>query len=610
MSSRSPSEPQAPSLDFDWEEDLFTAVLGLFRKLAPKRELKGACHSQPHCERLTPLVRVISGLPLNVTTSKGGGGLRNNDVLVPTTVHLGEDLALNLAALTVHALMSAMMASLLSAPNPPAFATYADQLRLACAARDRLLEEWPKFAVLWQVTAAEAQKKLAGPSPAEEAIRQILSGQTPTQTTFDAKNTPRSPLWGQVFQIDQLGSGQALNALNQRSSQVTTEVQGKNPEDLRIVHIDEKKTAELPSHIFEKVETADDYRNEQRTTDGDDELDEHLDALEELDLNTMYRGGAPADSMYKADIRLAIDIPDVHHVAPSEHAIHYDEWDHKKGAYKKDWVQVFPTPVHAADDYAAQVASEKRAQIANLVRRLKNYRQQLRPHPRQLDGEDVDLEALVQETATRHAGHGGNARLYERRARTQRSHATTVLIDISLSSDSWVDNHRVLDIAREAVVVLGEVTDVLGDDLQVLAFASNTRNLVRVFEIKRWNDSWHGARRRLGPVEPQGYTRIGPALRHATHEVLAQPASKRMVLLLSDGKPTDYDRYEGNYGIQDVRQAVREANRAGVHVFGLAIDQTARNYLPAMLGDHNWALMPNAEALVTSLTDLYGRMSK
>ncbi|MEZ4462513.1 MAG: VWA domain-containing protein [bacterium] len=470
------------------------------------------------------------------------------------------------------------------------------------------MNEWPVFVKLWDVAALAALDAVAGLGNTPEGS--ILRGEAAATQHRDAPYI--APLlWGKIFEISQGGGGGSTDELQQDGQEISTEIQGQNPEDVRVVLVDEKNQKEMPSHIFEKVETADEYRGEQRHTDGDDELDEHLTALEELDLNSMYRGGAPASSLYKADIRLHLDIPDVHSVSASERAIQYDEWDARKGRYKQNWVSVYPTSLPVvANSYAQRIADEKRGQITHLTRRLKNYRQNLRPQRRQFDGEDVDIDALIQETAASTAGHGGNTRMYERRVRSTRSIATTVLLDISLSADSWVQNRRVLDVAREAIVVLGEVTNTLGDDLQILAFGSNTRNLVRVFSLKDWSESWARARHRLGSVTPQGYTRIGPALRHATADILKRPANRRMVLLLSDGKPTDYDRYEGNYGIKDVRQAVREANGNGVHVFGFAIDQLARNYLPAMLGEHNWTMMPLADALSDGLTDIYGRATK
>jgi nitric oxide reductase NorD protein len=247
--------------------------------------------------------------------------------------------------------------------------------------------------------------------------------------------------------------------------------------------------------------------------------------------------------------------------------------------------------------------------IRDLIGRLAVHRSRLEPVDRQPDGEDIDLRAVVEEHAARRAAHGGNTRLYTRRARKRRDFATTVLLDLSLSTDSWVEGRRVLDVAREAVLVLGEVSAAFGDRIQVLAFASHTRNHCRVWEICGWKDAWELGRARLGALEPQGYTRIGPALRHATMGLAAEPADARLLLLVSDGKPTDYDRYEGRYGIADVRQALREAGRLDVVTHALAVDRIACDYLPAMFGPGGWHILPHAKRLPEALTTVYGRFT-
>jgi nitric oxide reductase NorD protein len=167
----------------------------------------------------------------------------------------------------------------------------------------------------------------------------------------------------------------------------------------------------------------------------------------------------------------------------------------------------------------------------------------------------------------------------------------------------------VLDVSREAVLVLGEVADRLGDEVRVIGFASHTRNRCRVFDVRRWGEPWSLAKARLGALKPQGYTRIGPALRYAIDEACLPDAQRRLVLLISDGKPTDYDRYEGTHGVEDVRQAVREASRRGVWVHGLTIDTVARGYFPAMLGAGHWEILPRVDALPQALAAAYARMA-
>ena len=271
---------------------------------------------------------------------------------------------------------------------------------------------------------------------------------------------------------------------------------------------------------------------------------------------------------------------------------------------------MYPSSLRDADFAWGTAARDRnRRLIRDLRQRLEIHRAGLRPVGRQFDGEDVDLAALVDNSAAIRAGSADDPRLYLRQQKRRRDFATTVLLDISLSTDSWIENRRVLDVSREAVLVLGEVAHALGDRIQVLAFASHTRNRCHVWEVKGWNDAWPVGRARLGALKPQGYTRIGPALRHATDRLAAEPADRRLLLLVSDGKPTDYDRYEGRYGIADVRQALREAERREVCAHAIAVDAVARSYLPPMFGPGAWHVLPHPDHLPQVLTTVYGRLT-
>ncbi|MFN7147731.1 MAG: hypothetical protein ACK4YP_28435, partial [Myxococcota bacterium] len=296
-----------------------------------------------------------------------------------------------------------------------------------------------------------------------------------------------------------------------------TEREGKPADEVERVTIDEEKAQEkVVQHVFEKVETLDEHKGQVQRMDGADELDDHLEALDEVDMRQVIRGGERAQSLYRAEIGIDADVPDVADVRPDERGVPYDEWDAAAGRYKPAWCTVYPTAMGAGEArWADAVLPRHRALVEDLHRRLVLHRTRRSPARNQRDGDDLDLDALVDDHAERRAGRGPSDRLYVRKLRRDRSYATTVLLDVSLSVDAWVAERRVLDVAREAVLVLGEVADRLGDPLQVLAFASQTRNRCRVWNVRDWRDQWALGRARLGALRPQGYTRIGPALRHA-----------------------------------------------------------------------------------------------
>jgi nitric oxide reductase NorD protein len=205
------------------------------------------------------------------------------------------------------------------------------------------------------------------------------------------------------------------------------------------------------------------------------------------------------------------------------------------------------------------------------------------------------------------AGRTPSPRLYVESAKVQRDVATLVLLDVSLSTDSWVADRRVLDVAKESVLVLGEVLDRMGEDVEVLAFASHTRHKVRCWTVREWGEPWSLGRGRLSRLEPQGYTRIGPALRHANARLASRPEKFKDLILVSDCKPTDYDRYEGRHGIADVRKALAEAQRLGVRIQALTIDAQASGWLPAMFGPARWSVLSRPERLPEALVQTAAR---
>ena len=96
---------------------------------------------------------------------------------------------------------------------------------------------------------------------------------------------------------------------------------------------------------------------------------------------------------------------------------------------------------------------------------------------------------------------------------------------------------------------------------------------------------------------------------HATADLVAVAAERKLLLLVSDGKPTDYDRYEGRYGIADVRQALREAEQRGLRTHALTVDAVARSWLPALFGPGAWHVLPHPERLPDVLTEDYGQQT-
>lgn len=611
----------APKLELEWEEHLFKWLLRLWNRMRPDP----APEYRPEAARiateeaaLTTFARVLAAEAVRLVPAAGDGGLRAADLLVPAALDLGGTAEENREALLVRIAVGATMRRLGLDDDVPT-EPRARALRSLVAARqatDALVADLPAFAELHRRVAARESATRAPGAPAWDALRAAALALDASWTPPLAAppGDPGAPprLWGELLR--RAGSAGAANA-SEDSAQAPatgTERKGKVADEVERVSIDEAAAKEkVVQHVFEKVETLDEHKGQVQRMDGADELDEHLDALDEVDVRQVIRGGERAQSLYKAEIGIDADVPDVGDVLAGERGVPYDEWDAAAGRYKPDWCTVYPTPMGPGDaGWAAAALPRQRALVEQLHRRLVIHRTRRSPSRGERDGDEIDLDALVDDHAQRRAGRGPSDRLYVRKLRRARSFATTVLLDISLSTDAWVADRRVLDVAREAVLVLGEVAARLGDPLQVLAFASHTRNRCRVWRVRDWQDPWELGRARLGALRPQGYTRIGPALRHAAAELARADADRKLLLLVSDGKPTDYDRYEGRYGVADVRQALRESEAHGIATHGLAVDAVARDHLPAMLGPGAWHILPDPRRLPEALTTVYGRLTR
>jgi nitric oxide reductase NorD protein len=244
---------------------------------------------------------------------------------------------------------------------------------------------------------------------------------------------------------------------------------------------------------------------------------------------------------------------------------------------------------------------------ALLVRRMRRQFDALRPRrvrwSRQPDGDDVDLSAYVTAFADRRAGGSSDDRLYTADRPGRRDLAIGLVIDTSASTDGWIGGaRRIIDVEKEALIVVLEALDALGDPHAVLAFSGQGPGEVKLLAIKAFDEVVDAnVRRRVAGLEPDRYTRAGAAIRHATALLAAQRARRGLLLLLSDGRPNDIDEYEGRYGIEDTRQAVAEARLLGVVPFCLTVDREAPAYLSSLFGPGGFALLRTPEHLPAAL---------
>lgn len=362
------------------------------------------------------------------------------------------------------------------------------------------------------------------------------------------------------------------------------------------------------------LEKAEDPMGMQRPADRDEDTpaDEFADALSELpEARLVSTPGKPKE------VLISDDPPDQRSKVAQAGAqtarqlLAYPEWDYRQNGYRHPGALVHLLAADPGPQAWIDVTLASYRSMLDTIRKrfeiLRAERQWLR---RQMDGEDIDLDACIDGAAEARAGLPMPQALYRQQRPQTRNMAITLLVDISGSTDSWLaTSKRIIDVEREALLLVAIALESMGEPYSILAFSGQGAPNVSIYSIKSFTEAYdNDIARRIAGLEPQYYTRAGGALRHATAELMKQSAQHRLLLLLSDGKPNDEDHYEGRYGVEDMRSAVYEAKAQGIFPFCLTIDRQAASYLPRVFGERQYALLSRPEALPVVLLDWMKRL--
>lgn len=389
-----------------------------------------------------------------------------------------------------------------------------------------------------------------------------------------------------------------------------TEIEGKGQSEVEVTLAPDEDGpgAEMPIHTFEKAETLEEANGLSRKTDDEDELEEHAEAMESLDLRHVQRSAERPRSIYRSDLildGLALEVKDA---APST-GLPYPEWDYQRRDYRPDWCYIQPEQITGSDPAWARTMEHKhRVLIHRLKRQFAAVVSDWQRLRRQPAGAEFDLDAVVEAEVERRTGHTPPEALYLDRRRDLHDIAALILIDQSYSTDAWLDNARVLDTIAGTLFCAGEVLTDYISSFAVASFSSNTRRSCRFATVKDFHEPWAEARSRFGALEPNGYTRIGPALRHAQELLDREPAQRKLVILITDGRPCDYDRYEGTYGLHDVKKAIETGAQHGIATHAFAIEKQASEFFPQMFTQHRFDIIPRPERLTGALCQLFARL--
>ncbi len=320
----------------------------------------------------------------------------------------------------------------------------------------------------------------------------------------------------------------------------------------------------------------------------------------------------------------------------------YDEWDYAVADYRRNWCRLREILLDGdnGDFFAATL--ERYAEVLPQVRR---HFQKIRPASYRMvrgleDGDEIDVDRTIEARVARRMGEIPDGRVYKARKKEARDVATLFLLDMSAStdepihretkkysegeddnSDDWMKAwqrrsegaqrpRRIIDVNKEALVIMAQALEEIGDSYAIMGFSGHGRDNVEFYVIKEFdNELSDEVKARVGAIEPKRSTRMGAAIRHIREKFKDVQSRSRHAILLSDGFPQDFDyghdRRSNAYGIQDTMVALKELELSGVLPFCITVDRTGHDYLRQMCQPSRYLVIDDIISLPRQLPKIY-----
>ncbi len=381
--------------------------------------------------------------------------------------------------------------------------------------------------------------------------------------------------------------------------------------------IQEVKTREEEAQIEDEDELASEKMQTQRT----EKRAERRDARELFNVwNDPNNDGEPDDLM-GAESWMQAQTPEAD-LLEGEVAFNYDEWDRELTDHRMGWCRVIEKRVQKGSrDFVEQTKDRHRGVISS----IRHQFQLLKPEDltrvsNELDGEEFDLNAVIDHVIDRRADGHQSERLYIKRLRRRRDVAVSFLLDQSSSTARTIGRHplqpytrpgrRIIEIEKEGLVLMSEALEAVGDIYSINGFTSEGRRNVKFYVVKDFDEQYSDdVKRRIGGITYQNNTRLGAAIRHATARLSKQSSRTRLLIVLSDGRPYDHDYGDARYAREDTREALRQAKLQGIIPFCITIDRESEAELRDLYGEIGYTIIDDVLSLPERLPGIYRRLT-
>lgn len=305
-----------------------------------------------------------------------------------------------------------------------------------------------------------------------------------------------------------------------------------------------------------------------------------------------------------------------------DEAFAYDEWDRELNDYRVGWSRVIEKKVKTGDRNFVELA---RSRYRGVISSIRHQFQLMKPENltrinRELDGEDYDLNALVDYVIDKRADGRQSENIYTKRLRKQRDVAVSLLLDQSSSTARTITRNplqpytypgrRIIEIEKEGLVLMSEALEAVGDVYSINGFTSEGRRNVKFYVVKDFDEKYSDEiEKRIGGITFQNNTRLGAAIRHAAAKLLRQENRTKLLIILTDGRPYDHDYGDARYAREDVREALIEAKTNGITPFCITIDRESEAELRDLYGDVGYTIIDDVLSLPERMPNIYRRLT-
>jgi nitric oxide reductase NorD protein len=300
---------------------------------------------------------------------------------------------------------------------------------------------------------------------------------------------------------------------------------------------------------------------------------------------------------------------------PVAEPFHYAEWDYQIQLERPAWATVMEKRAKSGDLQVIDQISADNKQIAS---RLKFLLDAMQPQGVQRirkleDGDEIDINAAISSMIDFRMGVQPDPRIMMRSVRKVRDISVMVLLDLSESTNEKVlgQDQSVLDLTRQATVLLSDAINKIGDPFAIHGFCSDGRHDVEYYRFKDFEQPYNELpKARLAGMTGQLSTRMGAAIRHATHYLNNQKTSKKLLMVITDGEPADIDVRDPQYLRYDAKKSVEDAARKGISTFCMTLDPRADQYVSRIFGAKNYMIVDQIARLPEKLPLLYAGLTR